>query len=102
MITIEIVHEYAEKTEKPQYRPTRPLITPGMVDPIYNIALGRQETLIRAAQQARMAKAAGKKQPADQAEPMPVDVQRYGENPVSTRTLFERYTRRIAGLVNRS
>lgn len=102
MITIELVHEYGEKTEKPQYRSHSPAIAPGVLDPIYNVALGRQDTLIRAAHQARLARAAVKKQTARQAEQVPVDVQRYGENPAATRTIFERYTRRLAGLVNRS
>lgn len=102
MITIDIVHEHAEKTEKPQYRKTQPASLPCLVDPIYNIALGRQDTLIRAAHQARLARLAGRQRPADQPEPLPVDVQRYGEHPVKTETLFERYTRRIAGLVTRS
>jgi hypothetical protein len=104
MITIELVHEYEEKTEKPQFSQGIPtaLPQPGLDEPIYNIALGHQATMLRAAHQARLARAARQQPETAQPEQVPVDVQRYWENPVETRSVLERYTRRLVSLVNRS
>lgn len=104
MITIDIVHEYEEKTEKPQVWNNHPaaMPQPGLDEPIYNIALGRQDTLLRAAHQARLARAVSRQRRAARPEQVPVDVQRYLEEPVKTHTVLERYARRVVSLVSRS
>jgi hypothetical protein len=100
MITIDIVHEYGEKTEKPQINVRQPLVEenqPLYIHPIYDHALGRHASLIRAAQSARLARVAKQKPEQN----MPVDVQRYAERQAVTTTVFERYARRISGLLVR-
>lgn len=97
MITIELVHEYTDKTEKPQQRTATasPAYNSVAYDSLYSLAMDRQHDLMRAAHQSRLAKAASQDNP-------PVDVQRYVEKRVELFTLVERYTRRIIELVNNS
>jgi hypothetical protein len=97
MITIELVHEYTDKTEKPQQRTASALPASNSVayDSLYSLAMDRQRDLMRAAHQSRLAKAASQDNP-------PVDVQRYVEKRVDITTLVERYTRRIIELVSDS
>lgn len=107
MITIDIVHEYEEKTEKPQS--SQPIKTafalhPGTVDSIYHLALERQQALIHVAHAARLANLArqGRTEGATAGSQVPVDVQRYGENNKASSTILERYVRRVRALVQRN
>lgn len=94
MITIDIVHEYNEKTEKPRTHASAALhtYTGVALDGVYALVKSRHEALIQAAHQSRLAKAAKE-------DEIPVDVQRYTERRVSIMTLVERYASRIVGLV---
>lgn len=92
MITIDLVQEYEDKTEKPQHR-TAATFTgrSAPLDPIYSLASDHHAALIHAAHQARLVHAARRGAPGDVA----VDVQRYAEKTASSVSVVERYARRI-------
>lgn len=107
MITIDIVHEYEEKTEKPQTsQPIKAVYAahPETVDPIYHLACERQQRLIQTAHAARLARLAKQGQGTGSAagSQVPVDVQRYAANQPAASTILERYIRRVRALVLRS
>lgn len=92
MITIDLVQEYEDKTEKPQHHTAAVFTWRGEpTDAIYGLAKDHHAALIHAAHQSRLVHAARKDAPGDVA----VDVQRYAEKTVRSASVVERYARRI-------
>lgn len=98
MITIDLVHEYREKTEKP-HLPTTSWLAPASRPPdaIYQLATERHQVLLRAAREARLAT---KVERAGKAGP--VEGQRNATQKVTTVARVKRYTSRLIALVSRN
>lgn len=98
MITIDIIHEYEAKTEKPHERRSNWLVdTHKPIDPVYLLAHERQNTLLRVAQETRFVNQITSK-PTEQPKE---NLQPHSEQSVPTKTVFERYARIVLRLAHK-
>lgn len=98
MITIDIIHEYEAKTEKPHEHRTKWLVDEHKpLDPVFNLAYDRHNALVRAAQEARLIKQVKTRE----TEQQPVDVKRYAEKVTPSITVLEKYARKVFRLAHK-
>lgn len=99
MITIDLVNEYIDQTEKPQHRSFSVVLAyrGAATEQIVAVAQSHQSELIEAAHQARLVRAVRE---LCKGESVPVDVQRYTEHEVTSLTLAEGYIFRLLHLAS--